>query len=296
MLSAPALVTGATGGVGYAVSEGLARAGRSVVLTGRSPAKGEAALARLRRAVPGADARFDLLDVSDLGAVAAFAARWQGPLGILVNNAGVMGYRERRATKDGLEAQLGTNYLGHFALTVRLLPALLEGQARVVSVSSLAHRRGRIVFDDLNSERNYSPWRAYSQSKLAMLMFARELQRRASQHGWPLRSIAAHPGWSATSIVVNGRGTGLLGRVGQAMFSVMAQSAAAGALPILYAALDPAAEPGGYYGPAHMGETRGPSAPALVMPQAKDVTSCERLWSLSEQLTGVHPEGAVAEL
>lgn len=292
-----AVVTGATGGLGYAASVGLARAGLHVVLTGRNAEKGATALARLRRAVPQAEARFALLDVADLAAIAEFARAWQGGLAVLVNNAGVMAYPERRTTRDGFEAQFGTNYLGHFALTLRLLPALLaEAGARVVSVSSLAHRRGRIALDDLNSERSYHPWRAYGQSKLAMLMFARELQRRAEGRGWTLRSVAAHPGWSATSIVVNGQGAGLLGRLGQAGFNLLGQSTEAGAQPILYAALDPQAEPGGYYGPAHLGETRGPTKPALVMPHAKDQKVAERLWAASEQLTVVTLERSVAEL
>lgn len=287
MLSA-SIVTGATGGIGYAVAEGLARAGRRVVLTGRDAGKGEAALARLRHAVPRAEAAFMLLDVGNLQAVAAFAAAWTGPVDVLVNNAGVMGYRTRQVTVDGFEAQFGINYLGHFALTLRLLPALLAGGgARVVSVSSLAHRGGRIAFDDLHSERGYSPMRSYQQSKLAMLMFARALQQRAEAHGWDLCSVAAHPGWSATRIVANGVGAGRLSRVAQAAFDLLAQSAAAGAKPILYAALDPEAAPGGYYGPAQFGETRGPVAPSIVMPQAKDQTAADRLWAVSEQLTGV---------
>lgn len=289
-LNPPAIVTGATGGLGYATAIGLARAGRPVVLTGRNAARGEQALENLRAAVPGATAEFRLLDVGSLKAVAAFVHAWHGPLGLLVNNAGVMGYRERRATVDGFEAQLGINYLGHFALTLGLLPALLAtGGARVVNVSSVAHRAARIDFTDLLSERSYKPMRAYGQSKLAMLMFARELQRRATAAGWDLVSIAAHPGWSATSIVSNGFGTGLLGRIAQTGFNLLGQTADAGALPILYAALDPAAEPGGYYGPANLSETRGPVAPSKVMPQAKDATAAERLWSVSEQLTGVHP-------
>lgn len=288
MLNPVGLVTGATGGLGYAVSEGLARAGHRIVLTGRNEAKGQAALARLRAAVPGAEAEFVPLDMASLAAVRAFAARWQGPLDLLINNAGVMAYPTRRLTEDGFEAQLGINYLGHFALTLRLLPALLEARtARVVSVSSLAHRSGRIAFGDLQGEARYDPFAAYRQSKLAMLMFARELQRRAVAQGWPLVSVAAHPGWSATRIVVNGMGGGLRARIAQGAFSLLAQSAAAGARPILYAALDPAAAPGGYYGPANLGETRGPPAPAKVMPQARDEAAAARLWTVSEQLTGV---------
>lgn len=288
MLNHVSVITGATGGLGYATAEGLARAGSRVVLTGRSEAKGREALLKLRAAVPGADAEFRRLDVASLASVAEFAASWQGSLEILVNNAGVMAVPERELTEDGFERQFGTNHLGHFALTLRLLPFLIaSGRGRVVSVSSLAHRRGRIAFDNLQGESSYRPFAAYAQSKLAMLMFARELQRRADAHRWPLRSIAAHPGWAATRIVINGLGTGVRGLVAQTAFNLLAQSAARGAEPILFAALSPDAEPGGYYGPSRMGETRGPPAPARVMPQAQDRASAERLWAVSEQLTGV---------
>lgn len=284
----PAIVTGATGGLGYATAEGLARTGRPVVLTGRNAAKGEAALIRLRRAVPSAEASFMLLDVSSLKEVAAFAASWRGPVGVLVNNAGVMALPQRQESADGFELQLATNYLGHFALTLRLLPALLAaGGARVVDVSSLAHRGGRIAFDDLQAERSYSPYRAYAQSKLAMLMFARELQHRARGRGWDLLSIAAHPGWSATQIVANGFGPSMKAAVAHVLFRAMGQSAADGAKPILFAATDPQADPDLYYGPANLGETRGPVAPARMMPQATDAAAAARLFDVSEALTGV---------
>ncbi len=291
-----AIVTGATGGLGYATAEGLARAGHRVVLTGRNPEKGEAALQMLRRAVPSVTAEFRLLDVSSLHAVAAFCASWSGPVDILVNNAGVMAYPERQLSIDGFEMQFATNYLGHFALTLRLLPALLEAKAaRVVDVSSLAHRTGRIEFDNLNGERSYSGYRSYGQSKLAMLLFARELQHRGEQRGWKLMSIAAHPGWSATSIVSNGFGPSLKSQVGNFLFRLAGQSVDEGAKPILFAALDPTADPALYYGPANLGETRGPVAPARMMPQATDAAVAARLFDRSEQLTGVSLEQAVAE-
>ncbi len=291
-----AIVTGATGGLGYATAEGLARAGHRVVLTGRNPEKGEAALQTLRRTMPSANAEFRLLDVSSLDAVAAFCAAWSGPVDILVNNAGVMAYPERRLSVDGFEMQFATNYLGHFALTLRLLPVLLQASAaRVVDVSSLAHRTGRIDFDNLNGERTYSGYRSYGQSKLAMLLFARELQHRATQRGWTLMSIAAHPGWSATSIVANGFGPSLKSQLGNFLFRLAGQSVTDGAKPILYAALDPAADPALYYGPAHLGETRGPVAPARMMPQATDAAVAARLFDVSERLTGLSLETAVAE-
>lgn len=295
MKSGRAIVTGATGGIGYATAEGLARAGQRVVLTGRSTEKGWNAIERLRRAVPEADAEFMLLDVSSLAAVEAFAAAWTGPLGVLVNNAGVMAIPQRQLSPDGFELQFATNYLGHFALTLRLLPALLaEPGARVVDVSSLAHRSGRIAFEDLQGERSYSPYRIYAQSKLAMLLFARELQHRARARGWDLVSIAAHPGWSATSIVSNGLGPSLKSQLASLMFKLAGQSAEDGAKPILFAALDPAADPDLYYGPANLGETRGPVAPARMMPQATDAAEAAKLFDRSEQLTGLSLDALAA--
>jgi len=295
--SAPgrAVVTGATGGLGYETAAGLARAGAHVVLAGRDAAKGQAALARLGRDVPGASVEFEMLDLANLASVHAFAGRMlaaQPALDTLVNNAGVMAPPARRTTADGFELQFGTNYLGHFALTARLMPALLraEAGARVVQVSSVAHRRGRIAWDDLQSGRRYNPWAAYSQSKLAMLMFALELARRAKAQGWPLVSVAAHPGWAATDLIANGLGGGTPGvksRLLDTGFRLVAQSAADGARPLVYAAASPDAQAGGYYGPAGFREIKGSPGPARVMPQAQDIAAAERLWAVSETLTGV---------
>ena len=256
--------------------------------------KGVDALARLVARAPGAAARFELLDLASLDSVAMFAGRVAAAhpaVSVLVNNAGVMAPPTRRVTADGFELQFGTNYLGHFALTARLLPALLaSGAARVVSVSSVAHRRARMDFDDPQAARSYRPWVSYGQSKLAMLMFARELQRRAAAAGWPLRSVAAHPGWAVTDIIANGPGGGAPGlkeAVMQGAFQVFGQSAARGALPILYAALAPAAEGGGYYGPRGFMEIKGEVGPSQVMPQAADAGAGMRLWELSERETGV---------
>jgi NAD(P)-dependent dehydrogenase (short-subunit alcohol dehydrogenase family) len=293
-----AVVTGASGGLGYETALGLARRGASVVLAARNAGKAADALRRIRAAVDGADVRYLPLDLADLGAVRRFAEELQsqsGPVDILVNNAGVMAYPTRRLTRDGFEEQFGTNYLGHFALTAHLLPALLRstGGARVVSLASLAHVQGRISLDDLQGGRRYDAWTAYRQSKLAMLMFARELQRRADRRGWPLRSVAAHPGWAVTDIITNGPGQGR-GGLGTAMmnvaFRLFGQSAAAGALPILYAATAPDAEPGSYYGPTGRGERTGPVGPSRVMPQAQDEDMARALWDASERLTGLRFE------
>ena len=280
-----AIVTGATGGLGYEIVLGLARAGFRVMLTGRHPGRGAEALAAAQAAVPGAALSFELLDVASLASVQAFAESVAQDIAVLVNNAGVMALPQREVTVDGFERQIGTNYLGHFALTARLLPRLRK--ARVVNVASLAHRTGRIAWTDFQGARDYSGWGAYRQSKLAMLMFGIELQKRSAAHGWGVQGFAAHPGWSATRIVLNGQRPGLLAQVMQAGFNALGQSAAAGALPEIYAAIDPAAVPGGYYGPCCLAETRGRVTPSKVMPQASDTADRARLWTMSEEIVGV---------
>ncbi len=289
-----AVVTGASGGLGYETALGLATRGATVILAGRNEAKGGEALARILRANAKALLRFERLDLADLRSVEAFAARLgsDAAVDILVNNAGVMALATRRTTADGFEMQFGTNFLGHFALTARLMPALLRarGEARVVSLASLAHRQGRIALDDLQAEHGYDPWTAYRQSKLAMLMFARELQRRAGINGWPIRSVAAHPGWAATRIIDNGpgrEGRSLKTLAMNLVFRLRGQSASAGALPVLFAATSPEAQPGGYYGPAGRGEVTGPVGPSGVMPQAADEETARRLWDAAARLTDI---------
>jgi NAD(P)-dependent dehydrogenase (short-subunit alcohol dehydrogenase family) len=194
----------------------------------------------------------------------------------------------RQTTADGLEMQFGTNYLGHYALTAQLLPLLRRArQPRVVSLSSIAHRTGFIQFSDLQGERFYSPWKAYNQSKLAMLMFALELQRRSDAAGWNLMSNASHPGWARTDLFANGPGFGLISFATQLAAPLFSQSAESGALPTLFAATSPQAEGGGYYGPNGLNELRGPPAPAWIMPQARDKAAAGKLWDVSQQLTGV---------
>jgi NAD(P)-dependent dehydrogenase (short-subunit alcohol dehydrogenase family) len=287
-----AIVTGATGGLGYETALGLARKGATTILAGRNPAKGAQALIRIRQAVPSADIRFELLDLASLASVRAFAGRMAGPVHVLVNNAGVMGMPVRQKTVDGFEQQIGVNYLGHFALTALLKDALCAASSggRVVSLASLAHRRATLNLDDLESEHSYSPMRAYAQSKLAMLVFALELQRHAKANGWHLLSFAAHPGWARTEIIGNGMGGGNPGpkeRLIAAVFGLVAQSAREGALPSLYAAMAPQAEPGAYYGPARFNETRGAPGPSRIFPQAADLATGAALWALSETLTGI---------
>jgi NAD(P)-dependent dehydrogenase (short-subunit alcohol dehydrogenase family) len=290
-----AVVTGAAGGLGFATASALAGAGADVILAGRNAQKGQAALARIRAAHPHAAVRFELLDLASLAAIAAFAARLaaeERPIDLLINNAAVMALPARRTTADGFELQFGTNHLGHFALTLRLLPLLRRGRApRVVTVSSLAHHRGVIRFDDLQLH-DYAPWRAYAQSKLANLMFAFELQRRSAAQGWGVQSMAAHPGWASTGIIANGPlaaggGSVWLYRVARLVWPVIAQSAAAGALPILFAATAPQARGGAYYGPQRRGETAGPPGPARVAVPATDRAAAARLWEVSADLVGL---------
>jgi NAD(P)-dependent dehydrogenase (short-subunit alcohol dehydrogenase family) len=281
-----AIVTGATGGLGYETALALAKAGAEVILTGRDDQKGQSALEKISREVIGARLSFEHLDLASLASVADFAQRMSArpTLDLLINNAGVMALPRRQTTADGFEMQFGTNHLGHFALTARLLPLLRRASGpRVVSVSSLAHRTGFIDFADLQGARVYAPWKAYGQSKLATLMFALELQRRSDAAGWNLISNAAHPGFSRTNLFAGGPG-GLISLATDFAAPFFGQSASDGARPILFAATDPNAKPGAYYGPGGMGELRGAPTPALIMPQARDAVAAAKLWDISEKL------------
>lgn len=287
-----ALITGATGGLGYETALALARAGADVVLTGRNADKGAAALARIRAEVPRANVSYESLDLSALANVAAFAERFAAQhdhLDILVNNAGVMALPERQVTVDGFEQQFGTNYLSHFALTARLLPQLARAKAPIsVQLSSGYAHSGHIDFDDLQGAKLYRPFKAYAQSKLAMLMFALELQRHSDRAGWRLKSTAAHPGYARTELIPNGPGTsGLTGIAVRILSPLMSQTPAEGALPQLFAATSPDAVPGGYYSPSHRFELVGPPKDGRIPRRAKDLAVASRLWAVSEQLTGV---------
>jgi NAD(P)-dependent dehydrogenase (short-subunit alcohol dehydrogenase family) len=286
------IITGATGGLGYETALALAGADATVVLTGRNETKGRNALEEIAGKFPGARISYENLDLASLASIADFATRFasrHGKLDLLINNAGVMALPVRQTTADGFEMQFGTNYLGHYALTARLLPLLRRSaRPRVVSLSSIAHRSGKINFDDLQSERSYAPWRAYNQSKLAMLMFALELQRRSDAAGWSLTSNAAHPGFARTDLIPNGPGTsGAFWWISRVLQRLVSHSAAAGALPTLFAATSPEAKSAGYYGPNGFDELNGPPAPAKIMPRARDVAVAKRLWDVSAELTGV---------
>jgi len=285
-----AVVTGANSGLGLVTARELARAGAAVVLTARDTAKGDRALASIRDSVPGADVRVAELDLADLGSVRSFAERLGSELehlDLLINNAGLMA-PPRRLTKDGFESQFGTNHLGHFALTGLLMPSLLSApEPRVVTVSSTAHRAGEIDFDDLQRERKYNNWRAYGQSKLANLMFCFELQRRATEAGTALTSMAAHPGYARTNLqfaAPTARDKAVM-TVTNLLF---AQSAEMGALPTLYAATVPDLPGGTFVGPGGFMEQRGHPKIVTAMGKAYVEADWRRLWEVSEELTGVH--------
>jgi NAD(P)-dependent dehydrogenase (short-subunit alcohol dehydrogenase family) len=273
------VVTGANSGLGKVTAAELAAAGADVVLACRDVRKGEDAAATMTGQVA-----VRRLDLADLASVRAFAAD-TGEIDLLVNNAGVMA-PPRGTTADGFELQLGTNHLGHFALTARLLPALRgRPDARVVTVSSGAHRIGRIDFDDLQRERHYNRWRAYGQSKLANLLFALELDRRLRAAGAPIKSLAAHPGYADTNLQF--AAPPLLDRITMAITNrLIAQSAEMGALPTLYAATVRDLEGGLFIGPDGFLEQRG--HPKVVAPSsaARDPDTARRLWEVSEALTG----------
>jgi NAD(P)-dependent dehydrogenase (short-subunit alcohol dehydrogenase family) len=292
-----AVVTGANSGIGFETAKALAIAGADVVLATRSVEKGEAAAEAIRAVAPAATVVREALDLSDLGSVSAFAAARQvdgRPIDLLVNNAGIMSIPKRKVTVDGFEMQLGTNYLGHFALTGLLLDLLRAAPSpRVITLSSgVAHWPARIHFDDLQLERGYSPRRAYGQSKLATLLFALELDRRGSVHGWGILSAAAHPGASHTNLHSTGPRDGKTARLpGREMrllrLTGNSQSAAKGALATLMAATAPDIDGGDYYGPSRRLELVGPPAPARVPRRGRDQATARRLWAVSEQLTGV---------
>ena len=288
------IVTGANSGIGYEATLQFARKGAEVILACRNMEKAGAAAARIKAAHPAANASPMALDLSSLAAIREFASNYRAAhrmLDILVNNAGVMAIPYAR-TADGFEMQFGTNHLGHFALTGLLLEPLLAAQgARVVNVSSGAHRMGSIRFDDLNWEHGYAKWRAYGQSKLANLLFTLELQRRIDAHAAKLLALACHPGYAATNLQAAGprlEGSALMESVFSVANRIFAQSAAMGALPTLYAAAARDVRGGDYIGPDGIGEMWGNPTRVKRSATASDQSVATRLWSVSEQMTGVH--------
>jgi NAD(P)-dependent dehydrogenase (short-subunit alcohol dehydrogenase family) len=286
-----ALITGANSGIGYHAALELARKGAHILLASRDQARGEAALARLRREAPGASAELVVLDLAALAVVREFAAKLVAEGLPLIDNAGVMAPPRRLETGDGFELQFGTNVLGHFALAGLLMPLLSIDTARIVTIASIAHKRGAIRFDDLQSTVSYSPMGSYAQTKLANLMLAFEMERRLRAAGSRVLSMAAHPGVANTNLFQNGQYNAIEKAIRKWMgvaIGAMLNTDAEGAIPTLYAATAPEAVGGGYYGPQGFQEMRGGDVGvAQVAPQAKDEAAAGRLWAACEKLTGV---------
>jgi NAD(P)-dependent dehydrogenase (short-subunit alcohol dehydrogenase family) len=286
------LITGANSGIGLEAARALAQHGATVVLGCRTRSKAEAAVDEIEATDPSGPVEILELDLADLDSVESAAARFaegHDRLDVLVNNAGLMATPEQR-TAQGFEMQFGVNHLGHFALTAHLLPSLLAtAGSRVVSISSQGHRPGRIDFDDVNSERSYSPWGAYFQSKLANLLFTRELQRRLAASGADTIAVAAHPGVSRTNLGHEPSGplSAAMNAARPLFDRFFSQSAQMGALPTLRAAVDPDVEGGDYFGPDGLGEQRGHPVKRDMSGRAKNDADARRLWELSEELTGV---------
>lgn len=296
-----AVVTGASDGIGFVIARRLAEAGAEVIMPVRNAVKGEKAAGRLRDLVPGATVGTRALDLSSLDSVTALADRLGGedrPIDLLVNNAGVMTPPDRQVTAEGFELQWGTNHLGHFALTRALLPLLRRGRARVTHQTSIAARSGAINWDDPNWERDYDGRRAYSQSKIAVGLFARELDRRSTAAGWGITSNMSHPGVSPTNLLAAQPGMGrqrdtasvrairVLSRLG-----ILVGTVESAALPALLAATGPDAKGGEFYGPAGPGGLGGRPTRRDPWPPLRRADDARRLWELSEEMTGARFPG-----
>ena len=286
-----AVVTGANSGIGLVTARELASHGARVILAVRDLERGHQAAKRIRSAVPAADLEVSRLDLSSMASVRAFGDAFAEPLDLLINNAGVMTPPKRVTTDDGFELQFGTNHLGHFVLTGLLLPRLLSTpHPRVVTVASVAHHGGTAdVVDGNPAADRYDPQLNYSQSKLANVLFALELQRQAEARHLKLESVAAHPGIAATGLVPDPQGMGanrLVRMTAPFLLRIVLQSATAGARAVLYAATE--AEPGSYTGPGRFGESRGPIGQARLSEVAQDEKLARRLWQVSEDATGFH--------
>jgi NAD(P)-dependent dehydrogenase (short-subunit alcohol dehydrogenase family) len=286
-----AIITGSTEGVGYEDALALSSSGWNVIMMGRNVQKGARSIAKIHQVNPQAKVSFEKIDLSDLSSIKAFASKMISrgqAIDLLINNAGVMTPPKRLETTDGFELQFGTNHIGHFALTAQLLPLLRKSaNARVVTVSSIANRAGIINFNDLQSNFSYAPGKAYSQSKLANLIFALELQRQSEEHGWGIMSLASHPGISRTNLLITGAGRWSVAGMARTLLPFLFQPSSQGALPTLYAATDPEAKGGLYYGPNKMSETRGFPSIAKIPIQAENLEISLKLWEVSQNLAEV---------
>lgn len=292
-----AVVTGASDGLGVGLAGRLAAAGAEVIMPVRNQRKGEAAIERIRRSAPGATVSLRELDLSNLESVAALGrtlTQEDRPIHLLINNAGVMTPPERQRTADGFELQFGSNHLGHVALVAHLLPLLRAGQARVTSQVSVAAARGSINWDDVNWERSYDGMKAYRQSKIALGLFGLELDRRSRAAGWGISSNLAHPGVAPTNLLAArpevGRAKDTLGvRIIRALSArgLLVGTVEGAALPALYAAASPDAQPGRLYGPGGLGHLGGAPAEQKLYPTLSRQDQAARIWRVSQELTSV---------
>ncbi|QLG50149.1 oxidoreductase [Natrinema halophilum] len=287
------VVTGANSGIGFEATRDLARNGATVIMACRSLDRGEDAARTIRENGSDVDLRVEACDLGSLESIRTFAGRLgDEPVDVLINNAGVMAI-PRSETEDGFETQFGVNHLGHFALTGLLLDNLAldeDPDSRIVTVSSGVHERGEIDFDDLQHEQSYDKWDAYAQSKLANVLFAYELERRLLTANANAKSIAVHPGYADTRLQYRGpeQSGSRLRKAGMWILNtVLAQSAEKGALPTLYAATDPDAEGGAYYGPGGFQNMRGTPERQASSDRSYDEETAQRLWAVSSELTGV---------
>lgn len=280
-----AIVTGANSGIGFEAAKALAVAGATVVVACRSIERGQAAQTALREAAPKATIDLLTLDLADLGSVRRFVEAFRERyvrLDLLINNAGVMMPKERIETADGFELQFGTNHLGHFALTMQLLPMLTEAEgSRIVNVASSAQNFGGFDLDDLQwTKRSFNRMKSYGASKIANMLFTKELQRRLSEAGAPTIAVACHPGWTATNLQQTSP-------IARWLNPLLAMKPWQGALPTLYAAVSPDAEPAAYYGPDGLGTMRGYPTRNKPADASTDADAALRLWTVSEELVGV---------
>lgn len=289
-----AVVTGASSGVGLGLAARLATDGFELLLPVRDRARGEAAVARIRSESPAARVRLAALDLASLDSVASFAGTVDRPVDLLINNAGVMAPPTRHTTADGFELQFGTNHLGHFALTARLLPQLRAGRARVTTLTSSAARNAKLNWDDLQGSQSYSAIKAYGVSKLANLLFALELDRRSRAGNWGIVSNAAHPGTTLTGLYAAGPNLGrdkpgkleaIMARL--AKLGLFVQGVDQGLQPALYAATSGSAQGGRLYGPDGIGQFTGKPTELSLYRPARDAAAAARLWDVSEDLARV---------